>query len=115
MWKNTGTDFKSCRQHALAERSGSLAIFAAIRRASSLLGNFGGRSPARLILVIDIRELLPGAVDHDKAVVEFFDCPRWRETAEGSHYQNFTYVNGFCCANSGRIQCHKHIVETGKN
>jgi hypothetical protein len=24
-------------------------------------------------------------------------------------------VNGFCCANSRRVQCHKRIVETGKN
>src|SRR6516164_8618724 len=26
MWKNTGTDFKSFRQHAFAERSGSLGV-----------------------------------------------------------------------------------------
>jgi hypothetical protein len=41
-------------------------MFRAIRRASSFV-SFGGRSPAGLILEIDIRQLLPGAVDHDKA------------------------------------------------
>jgi hypothetical protein len=31
------------------------------------------RSPARLILEIDIRQPLPGAVDHDKARIQFID------------------------------------------
>jgi hypothetical protein len=41
-------------------------MFTAIRRASSLVSNFG-RSPPWLILEIDIRQLLPGIVHHDKA------------------------------------------------
>jgi hypothetical protein len=48
--ENTGTDFKSYRQRALPNSSGSLAIFAAIRRASSLLSNLtliAGRAPPR--------------------------------------------------------------------
>jgi hypothetical protein len=31
------------------------------------------------------------------------------------HYKNFTKVNGFCWPTSGRIQCRKSIIETGKN
>jgi hypothetical protein len=31
------------------------------------------------------------------------------------HYVNFTEVNGFCRVTSRRVQCHKRIVETGKN
>jgi len=42
----------------------------------------------RLILEIDIRQLLPGAVDHDKAgVIEFFEGPRRREATSG-YYPN---------------------------
>src|SRR5215472_16425460 len=32
-----------------------------------------------LLLEVDVSELLLCAVDHDKAGVEFFDCPWWRE------------------------------------
>src|SRR5262249_51218612 len=43
-------------------------------------------SAARLILEIDIRQLLPVVVAHDKAgVVEFFDRPRRREASRGGH------------------------------
>jgi len=42
-------------------------MLAAIRRASSLVRSFGRYSPPRLLLDINIRQLLPGAVDHDKA------------------------------------------------
>jgi hypothetical protein len=40
------------------DSSGSLAMFAAIRRASSLESSLAARTPARLILEIDIRERL---------------------------------------------------------
>ena len=46
---------------ALGKTSGSLAIFAAILRASSLLSNLAAESAARLILEIDVGELLPVA------------------------------------------------------
>jgi hypothetical protein len=46
---------------------GNFAIFTAILRASSLLSQLGGGAAARLILEIDIRQLLPIAVGHDKA------------------------------------------------
>jgi hypothetical protein len=42
-------------------------MFVAIRRPSSLVSSFSRRSSARLILVIDIRELLSAVIAHDKA------------------------------------------------
>jgi hypothetical protein len=42
-------------------------MFAAIRCASSLVSSLAADRPAELLLEIDIGELLPGAVDHDKA------------------------------------------------
>jgi hypothetical protein len=50
-----------------------LAIFAAIRRASSLVSNLGAHSPLRFILIIDIRELLPVAVLHDEGGANILD------------------------------------------
>jgi len=47
----------------------------------------GRRSPAGLILEIDIRKLLAGAVPHHKASVQFFDGPRRREAAGGWHHR----------------------------
>jgi hypothetical protein len=52
---------------AFRASSGSLAMFATIRRASSFGEELGRRSPAGLLLEIDIGQLLPGAVDYDKA------------------------------------------------
>src|SRR5262245_37848128 len=49
--------------------SGSLAIFAAIRRATYFVSSLAADRRPGLILEIDIRQLLPGAVDHDKAGV----------------------------------------------
>ena len=44
----------------------------------------GRRSAPRLILEIDIGELLPVGVPHDEAgIVEIFDGPRRREAAYG--------------------------------
>jgi hypothetical protein len=42
--ENTGTDFKSYRQRGLRKSSGSLAIFAAILRASSLLSSLAAEA-----------------------------------------------------------------------
>jgi hypothetical protein len=50
--------------------SGSLAMFAVIR--PLLHEQLGRRSPAGLILEIEIRQLLPGAVDYNKARFLFF-------------------------------------------
>jgi len=65
----------------LLSSPGSLAIITAFLRASSLLKQLGCRSPARLILEIDMRQLFAGAVRHDKAGVQFLDSPRWQEAA----------------------------------
>ena len=46
--------------------SGSLAIFAAIRRASSLVTSLAAERLARLILEIDISKLLPIMVADNK-------------------------------------------------
>jgi len=54
-------------------------MFAAIRRASSLLSNVA----AERLLEIDIGRLLPAGVAHDKAGVQFLDGPGRRETAGG--------------------------------
>jgi hypothetical protein len=35
----------------------------------------------RLVLEIDIRELLAAVIAHDKTGVQFLDCPRRREAA----------------------------------
>jgi hypothetical protein len=55
-------------------------MFAAIRRASSLLSNFAAALP-RLILEIDIRQLLPALSITDEAGIQFLDRPRRREAA----------------------------------
>jgi hypothetical protein len=49
--------------------SGSLAIFAATRRASSFAEQLGRRSPARLVLELDVSELLAVVIAHDIAGV----------------------------------------------
>ena len=49
-------------------------------------GQFCRRSPAGLILEIDIGQLLPGAVSHGKAGVQFLDGPRRREAAGVADY-----------------------------
>ena len=54
--------FMSTRARFERSRSGSLAIFAAIRRASSLVSNLAADRRPRLILKIDVAELLAGAV-----------------------------------------------------
>ena len=41
------------------------------------------RSPPRLILEIDIGELLPGAVRHDEGATNILDGPKRREAAGG--------------------------------
>ena len=41
------------------------------------------RGPARLLLKIDMGQLLPGAVDYDKARIQFIDRPGRREAARG--------------------------------
>jgi hypothetical protein len=48
-------------------------MFAAIRRASSLLSNLAAEPPARVVLEIDICELLAGVVFDNKARDQFFD------------------------------------------
>jgi hypothetical protein len=63
-------------------------MFAAIRRASSLLSSLAADLRPRLILEIDIGELLPGTVAYDKTGVQFLDGPRRREAAEGGHAFN---------------------------
>jgi hypothetical protein len=45
--------------------------------------NHSPATPAWLFLEIDIGKLLPCAVDHDKAGVEFFDSPWWWEATRG--------------------------------
>ena len=59
-------------------------MLAAIRRASSLLSSLAADLRPRLILEIDIGELLPGTVAYDKTGVQFLDGPRRREAA-GRH------------------------------
>jgi hypothetical protein len=39
------------------------------------------QAEVRIVLVIDIRQLLTRAVFHGKAGVQFFDCPRRRKAA----------------------------------
>jgi hypothetical protein len=70
-------------RYGFRNSSGSLAIFAAIRRAFIFAEQLGCRRADRLILEIDIGELLPGAVGCDKAGVQFFDRPGRREAAGG--------------------------------
>jgi hypothetical protein len=77
------------REHHLRTSSGSLAIFAAIRRASSFLSSLAAdRRPAsssrnrHTPAFCSAPFLLLGAVVHDKTgVIEFFDGPGRREAA----------------------------------
>jgi hypothetical protein len=83
------------RQHRVNfARHGSLAIFAAIRRASSLASNLAVDCLARLVLVIDVSELLPGAVLHDEAGANILNGPGRREA--GPMSQN-KYTRGADC------------------
>ena len=50
----------------------------------SRLEQLRGLSPSRLILIIDVRELLPGVVGHDEGRTDVLDGPRWRECVEPS-------------------------------
>ena len=49
------------------------------RRAASRVRSLATDWPSRLILEIDIRELLSGAVLHDEGGADIFDSPRRRE------------------------------------
>jgi hypothetical protein len=61
--------------------TGSLAMFAAIRRASSLVSSLAAdRRPGSSS---NIRQLLPGAVYHDKAGFQFVNRPGRRKAAGG--------------------------------
>jgi hypothetical protein len=62
-------------------KSGNFAKFTAIRIASSRVSSLGCRSPPRLILEINTRELLSVAVAHDEAGGLFLDDPGRREAA----------------------------------
>jgi hypothetical protein len=55
--------------HALRSSSGSLAMLAAIRLASSLVSSLAPGASSRLILEIDVRERLPVGVADDEAGV----------------------------------------------
>ena len=66
-------------------KSGSLAMLAAIRRASSFASSLAAESPPRLILEIDVGQLLAVGVAHHEASVLFFDGPWWREAAWRRH------------------------------
>jgi hypothetical protein len=59
-----------------------LAIFTAIRRASSLLSSVAAERRLALVLEINIRKLLPIVVPHDEVgIVVLLDEPRRREAA----------------------------------
>jgi hypothetical protein len=70
----------------LRNSSGSLAVFVAIRRASSLVSNLAADLPG-LFFVIDIRELLLAVVQYTKQGVSLLDGPR-RRKAGGRHCHN---------------------------
>jgi hypothetical protein len=60
-----------------------LAIFAAMRRASSLESSFAADLRPGSFSKIDVGKLLPVVVAHDKASGLFLDRPRRREAAGG--------------------------------
>jgi hypothetical protein len=89
-----------------ASNSGSLAIFAAIRRASSRVSQLG------------LRIVCPAHPRNKGKPISAWRARllcRERQRDAVRHYKNFTKVNGFCWPTSGRIQCRKSIIETGKN
>ena len=61
------THTNQLEDRVLRNSSGSFAIFAAIRRASSLLSNLAAESSAGLILEIDVAQRLTVDVAHDVA------------------------------------------------
>jgi len=75
----TATTGTTAAGHSSVQRtsSGSFAIFTPIRRASSFVSSFGGRSPAE----IDICERLAATVADHKASGLLFDGPGRREAA----------------------------------
>jgi hypothetical protein len=80
-------------------------MLTAIRRASSLVSNFG-RSPPWLILEIDIRQLLVGTVLHDEAGFQFLDGPGRREAAGGAKYR----LGDICAREVGHVSGMINIV-----
>ena len=66
-------------------KSGSLAMFAAIAPGFTLRQQLCRRSPAGLFLEIDIGQRHAGAILHDEAGVRFLDGPRRREAAARNH------------------------------
>jgi len=56
-----------------------------------------------------------GKFGYDRALPPIAAPHRVRTRDALRHYENFTQVNRFCCATSRGVQCHKRIVETGKN
>jgi hypothetical protein len=58
--------------------SGSLAKFAAMRRASSLLSSLAAERRPGLVFEVEVRKRLPDVVADDEAgVVLLVDPPRW--------------------------------------
>jgi len=69
----------------LRSSSGSLAMLAAMRRASSFGEQLGSGPAPRLILVIYVGARLPVLVLYDEACAVVFDRPGRREAASGWH------------------------------
>ena len=65
-FRNRGRLHSGIRSNGHKNSSGSLAMLAVIRRASSRVSKLGRRSPPRLVLEIDIRKLLSVVVAHDE-------------------------------------------------
>jgi hypothetical protein len=69
----------------LRSSSGSLAMLAAMRRASSRVSSLAAARRARLLLEIDVGERLPGRIADDEAGVRRLDGLGRRLTLKAPH------------------------------
>ena len=81
---------------------GSLAMFTATRRASSLVRRLF-TAPLRLIIEIDVSEVLPVRVGDDEAFFELLDRPGRREAAAGQWTDSFSFASA-CATKSASMR-----------
>ena len=88
--------------------SGSLAKFAAMQRASSLVSPVGRRAVLRFVVEIEATERLPGRVTDNEALGVLIDGPRRREAARAGHGTNDSTARRLCFNERGIYALGQH-------
>jgi hypothetical protein len=77
----------------LRSNFGSLAMFAAIRRASSLLSNLAAERRPGSLSIIDVAQRLTVCVVHDETVRHYFGGPGRREAARRHQAADLSWIS----------------------